>query len=95
MDLATICKELKIEPRAARIRLRKSGVKKPKDGWVWEKGPALSEARAIIKGSGEKPEPKAKAPTAKAKSAPKAKAKKPATKKTTPPKSEPEQAQAA
>lgn len=35
IDLAAICKPLKIEPREARQALRKSKAQKPDAGWVW------------------------------------------------------------
>lgn len=78
VTLAEVCKELKIEPRAARIRLRASEVEH--DGrYAWPKG-QLAKIRTIIQG--DAPAPKAAAakkatPTKKATPAKKAPAKKP------------------
>ncbi len=72
-SLADICKEMKIAPRLARIRLRNSDeLEKSEGGWNFTQA-QVAKVKAIIKGSGEKPAPKAKAPTAWAKPAPKAK----------------------
>jgi hypothetical protein len=49
VTLADLCKEAKVEPKVARVRLRASKLKKSSSGWQWQKGSAtLKEVRKMI-----------------------------------------------
>jgi hypothetical protein len=103
IDLATICQQLKVAPRLARIRLRAAEFRKPDGGsWVWPANSKdIAAAKEVIRGKSEPSKPAPKVPVAKKSAKAPAKAKspaKPVAKKTTPPKTAPEsseQAQAA
>jgi hypothetical protein len=53
VTLAAICKELKVDPTAARVKLRSAAADKKikhkaKSAWAWEKG-ELKMVRALLK----------------------------------------------
>ena len=51
VTLADLCKEAKVEPKVARVRLRASKLKKNAGSWEWAKGSAtLKDARKVIAG---------------------------------------------
>ena len=49
VTLAELCKEAKVNPKDARVKLRASKLKKSASSWEWPKGSAaLKEAKKVI-----------------------------------------------
>jgi hypothetical protein len=76
IPLRDICKELKIDPREARIKLRAGGKRAPNGSWKWPKA-KVAEIKKILSAESKPATPKGKAK--------KPAAKKPAAKKSAKP----------
>ena len=73
-NAGTLADDLRIEPSAVRVLLRKSGLKKPGAVWGWDTKTEYESVLKTLKGLGTK-EPKTKEPKTEAKPASKGKAK--------------------